>query len=367
MVKTIGYAASSSHSPLKPYDFERRGPVKNEVEIEILFCGICHSDLHQVENDWKNTIYPCLPGHEIVGKVTKLGSTVQKYKIGDIVGVGCMIDSCQKCSACEEGLENYCESEEGFLATYNGNLKKPTKDNLTFGGYSNKIVVREDFVLKIPAGLELSAAAPILCAGVTTYSPMKHWGVKAGDRVAIIAVGGLGHMAIKIAKALGAKVTAITTSPHKTTDAKSYGAEDVIISSDDEQMKASANKFDFILSTIPEPHDPNPYIALVKRDGIFVMVGVIAPLSKPLDTSKMLIDRKTFGTSLIGGIAETQEVLDFCAKHGIAPTVKIVSIDSVNDVFKEMKEKTVDFRYVIDMKTIYGKKAEESLLEKIGF
>ena len=331
------------------------------MEIDILFCGVCHSDIHQVKNEWKNTIYPCMPGHEIIGRVSKVGSTVTRFKIGDIAGVGCMIDSCHHCESCKQGLEQYCK--EGFLATYNGNMRHPTEKNLTYGGYSSLIIVREDFVLQIPSNLDPAAAAPLLCAGITTYSPMKYWKIGKGTKMGIIGLGGLGHVAIKIAIALGAEVTIITTSANKMKDAKLFGATNVILSSDKEAMKKNTNSLDFILSTIPQPHDANPYIELLKRDGVLTVVGCIAPLEKSLDLSKIIPNRKSLGTSLIGGIAETQEVLDFCSKHNIVATIQKISIDKINDAFKKVDAGEVDFRYVIDMSTLAGKK--ESLISKV--
>ena len=356
MIKTIGYATKSSHGKLQPFEFERNDLKPNEVQIDILFCGVCHSDIHQAKNEWKNTIYPCLPGHEIVGKIINMGAKVTKFKLGDTAGVGCMVDSCHKCDSCKEGLENYCD--QGFLGTYNGNVRTPNEENLTYGGYSDTIVVREDFVLRIPLNLELAAAAPLLCAGVTTFSPMRHWNVGKGTKVGIVGLGGLGHIATKLAVALGAEVTVITTSPEKKEDAIHLGANKIIVSTDEQDMKKNEKTLDFILSTIPQTHDVNPYTILLKRDGVITIVGCIAPLSEPLDITKMIMDRRSIGTSLIGGIRETQDVLDFCAQYNIQPNIKIISIDQVNEVFDEMNRKKADFRYVIDMSTIKGKKGE---------
>src|SRR5450830_669422 len=335
-MKAIGYAAKHSFSSLKPYEFERNEPLENEVQIQIAYCGVCHSDVHQVKNEWKNTIYPCLPGHEIIGRVQKIGSKVTKFKVGDRVGVGCMVDSCHVCDSCKDGLEQYCESEVGFLATYNSNQHKPSKERHTYGGYSDSIVVREDFLSRIPANLNDAAAAPLLCAGVTTYSPLRHWKVGPGSKVGVIGLGGLGHIAVKIAKALGAQVTVITTSKDKTEAALKLGATGVIYSDSDSEMDENANSLDFILSTIPQPHDANIYFPLLKRDGVLTIVGCIAPLKAPLDLSKILIDRKSLGTSLIGGIAETQEVLDFCSEHNIVSYIKIIPIDEINEAFEKI-------------------------------
>ena len=350
MIQAIGYATKTSHGKLKPFEFERNEPRPNEVQIAIQYCGVCHSDVHQAKNEWKNTVYPCLPGHEIVGTVEAIGNQVKKFRKGDIVGVGCMIDSCHECEPCKAGLENYCE--KGFLATYNGNSMNPAKENNTFGGYSNKIVVREDFVLRIPPTLKVSDVAPILCAGVTTYSPLKHWKVGPGTKVGIVGLGGLGHVAVKLAKAMGAEVTVITTSEEKKADAIKLGAKEAIYSKNDEEMKAHEKSLDFILSTIPQPHDANPYIALLKQDGILTIVGCLAPLSKPIDMSKMIMNRKSMVSSLIGGIAETQEVLDFCAAHRILPDTKLIGIEEVNEAFESVDKGEIDFRYVIDMSTI---------------
>ncbi|MBC7660708.1 MAG: NAD(P)-dependent alcohol dehydrogenase [Chitinophagaceae bacterium] len=366
MIQAIGYATKSAHAALKPYEFTRPDPKANEVQIKITHCGICHSDVHQARNEWNNTLYPCMPGHEIIGRVEKTGSAVKKFKTGDIVGVGCMVDSCKECPSCKEGLEQYCESEKGFLATYNGNQRMPSPENHTYGGYSNLIVVREDFVLTIPQNLDPAAAGPILCAGVTTYSPLRHWGVKSGHKVGIIGLGGLGHMAVKLAKAMGAEVSVITTSKEKREDALALGAKEVILSDDNADMKKHKSSFDFILSTIPQPHDVNPYAELLKRDGVITIVGCIAPLTKPLDMSKLLMDRRSLGTSLIGGIKETQEVLDFCSKHNIQPNTRLVSVDKINEAFDEIDAGKIDFRYVIDMATLAEKHEDKSILGKIG-
>ncbi len=364
MTQILGYAAHGAHSELKAMHIHRAPAAPNEVEIEILYCGVCHSDVHQAKNEWKNTIYPCMPGHEIVGRVRAVGADVAKFQIGDLVGVGCMVDSCHHCEACEEGLEQYCE--EGFLATYNGNMRKPTEQNHTYGGYSESMNVREDFVLRIPDALDPRSAGPILCAGVTTYSPLKHWGVGPGSKVGVVGLGGLGHMAIKIAKALGAEVTAVTSSPEKVEDARKFGATHVILSTDEGAMKQHARSLDFILNIIPQPHDVNPFMPLLKRDGTLTVVGCIAPLTKPLDLSTVLIDRKSLGTSLIGSIAETQEVLDFCATHQIAPTIEVIDIDQINQAFETLDKGEMGHRYVIDMASLQGKKAEKpGIVDKV--
>ncbi len=362
--RVIGYAARHAISALRPMAIERRLPGEHEVAIEILYCGVCHSDVHQVRNEWHNTVYPCMPGHEIIGRVTAAGRRVTRHAVGDLVGVGCMIDSCQHCASCAGGEEQYCE--HGFLATYNGNSRNPTEANNTFGGYSESIVVREDFVLRIPDNLDPAAAAPILCAGVTTFSPLRHWKVGRGTRVGVVGLGGLGHMAVKLATAMGATVSLITRSPDKADDARRIGATGVIVSTDTADMEAHAGQFDFILSTIPQPHDPNPYMALLARDGVYTVVGCIAPLTKPLDLSKILIERKSLGTSLIGSITETQAVLDFCSLHDIVSDIEIIGIDSINEAFDRVDKGEVDYRFVIDMASLRGQAPDESLAAKIG-
>ena len=353
-IQTKGYGAKGSiMNSLKRMDFERKSPKGDEVHIDILYCGVCHSDLHQVKNDWGNTLYPCVPGHEIIGKVIATGSSVTKFKAGDIVGVGCMIDSCGECEPCRHGEENYCGGPNSFTATYNGYMKPQpgVKDN-TFGGYSDNIVVKESFVLRIPESLDIKSAAPILCAGITTYSPLKHWNVQAGDKVGIAGVGGLGHMAIKIATALGAEVTAFTTDEEKTEDAKRFGAKKVIVSSDKEAMKAAEKSLDFLLITIPDPFDLTPYVSLMRLDGEIVTVGLLGEYKKPLNNMDVATSRLAVGGSLIGGIRETQEVLDFCAEHNILPDTKMIKMQDINDAFDEMAKKDVHYRYVIDMQSL---------------
>jgi len=362
--RIVGYAARHAISALRPIAIERRAPGAHDVAIEILYCGVCHSDVHQVRNEWHNTVYPCMPGHEIVGRVTAVGDRVRRHAVGDLVGVGCMVDSCQHCESCADGEEQYCE--HGFTATYNGNSQNPTAANNTFGGYSESIVVREDFVLRIPSNLDPAAAAPILCAGVTTFSPLRHWKVGKGTRVGVVGLGGLGQMAVKLATAMGATVSLITRSPDKADDARRIGATDVIVSTDKADMEAHAGAFDFILSTIPQPHDPNPYMALLARDGIYTVVGCIAPLTTPLDLSRILMQRKSLGTSLIGSIAETQAVLDFCSLHDIVSDFRLIAIDDVNDAFDRVDKGEVDYRFVIDMASLRGQTPDESLAAKVG-
>jgi alcohol dehydrogenase (NADP+) len=361
----IGYAAKHSFSRLKPIEFDREHAGPGEIEIEILYCGVCHSDLHQCANDWSNAVYPCMPGHEIVGRVTTVGEGAVRHSVGDIVGIGCMIDSCRTCEPCLAGEENYCEGPNGWLATYNGPFipaaKAPNGGNMygrknTYGGYSNQYTVREDFALKIPEGLAPEVAAPILCAGATTYSPMKHWGVKAGDHVGVIGIGGLGHMAIKIAVAMGAKVTAFTSSKDKIEDIEQLGSS-VVIEDDKQALKTLENSFDFMLSTIPEKHDINPFIPLLKRDKTIVLVGALEPM-KGVDNSVVAFYRKSMAGSIIGSLAETQEILDFCAEHKIGPDVEIIPIQKINDAFKELEKGDVRFRYVIDMASLREQEAD---------
>jgi uncharacterized zinc-type alcohol dehydrogenase-like protein len=350
-----GYGASGNligGETLELMEFERDAPKDYEVLIEVLYCGVCHSDVHQVENDWKNTIYPCVPGHEIIGKITYAGSAVTKFKVGDIVGVGCMIDSCKTCSACHEGEEQFCEHPHGPTMTYNGYFVADGTDFNTFGGYSNNLVVRDDFVLSIPENLDIAKAAPILCAGVTTYSPLKHWNVKAGDKVAVVGIGGLGHMGVMIAKAMGAEVTAITTQEDKRELARQLGADNVIVSENEDEMKQYEKYFNFILVTIPDPFDITPYISLIHRRGSLVTVGLLAPYKEPLNNMELASQARSVGGSLIGGIAETQEVLDFCAEHNILPQVEMINIEDINDAYDKVKNEDVRFRYVIDMKSL---------------
>ncbi len=362
MTKVLGYAAKHSFSSLRPMELERRDLDANDVDIQILFCGVCHSDVHQVKNEWKNSLYPCMPGHEIIGRVRSVGSSVTKHAVGDLVGVGCMVDSCRACSACTTGLEQYCVP--GATATYNGNMREPKPGANTYGGYSESIVVREDFVLKIPANLDPAAAAPLLCAGVTTYSPLRHWKAGPGTKVGIVGFGGLGQLATKLAKAMGAEVTVISTKEEKLPDAQRLGAKTILSKSDD-QMKAAKSSLDLILSTIPEGHDANPYLNLLAREGTYVVIGCLMPIASVV-MAPMLQDRRSIGATLIGGIAETQEVLDFCSKHGIVSTIKVIKIDEINDVYGEIDKGVPDFRYVIDMASLAGKTQDESFLGKVG-
>lgn len=348
MMKARGYAAESATSGLAPMNFDRRDPRPDDVAMEILYCGICHTDIHFVQNDWGRTNYPVMPGHEIVGRVTAVGDKVAQFKIGDIVGVGCMVDSCRTCSACEEGLEQYCLN--GMTPTYNGYDRQD--QSLTRGGYSNAIVVSERFVVRVPPQLDIASAAPLLCAGITTYSPLKHFGVKPGHRVGVVGMGGLGHMGVKFAKALGAEVTLFTRSRSKEEEARKQGADQVIISTDPQQMESAAGTLDFILDTVPVQHDLNPYLSTLRHDGTHILVGLIEPLEPPVHARNLISKRRVLAGSLIGGMPETQEVLDFCAQHGIACDVEMLDIHNLNEAYERMKRGDVKYRFVIDMATL---------------
>jgi uncharacterized zinc-type alcohol dehydrogenase-like protein len=352
-----GYGATGSligGKTLEPMEIGRNNPQADEVLIEVLYCGVCHSDLHQVHNDWKNTIYPCVPGHEVIGRVAEIGSSVSNFKVGQIVGVGCMIDSCMQCKSCQHGDEQLCTGPVRMTMTYNGYFK-PDPDAPqfnTFGGYSSHIVAKEHFVLSIPESLPIAAAAPILCAGVTTYGPLKYKGIKAGDKVGIVGIGGLGHMGVKIAKAMGAEVVAITTKEEKRIPALELGADSVLISEDEEAMKAQEVTFDFILITIPYAFDVNPYITLLAPRGSLVTVGLLGPYDKPTNNMEVAGFSRTVEGSIIGSIAETQEVLNFCAEHNILPDVQMIKIQDINTAFEKLKDEEVRFRYVIDMASL---------------
>jgi uncharacterized zinc-type alcohol dehydrogenase-like protein len=347
-MNVFGYAAQSASNDLAPFHFDRREPRPDDVVIDILFCGVCHSDLHQARNDWHNSLYPMVPGHEIIGRVRSVGSAVTRVKVGDPVGVGCMVDSCQQCAACGRGLEQYCQN--GSTLTYNGIDKR---DGLpTFGGYSQRIVVNEKFVLTIPDGLDLAGAAPLLCAGITTWSPLRHWKVGPGSKVAVVGLGGLGHMALKLARALGADVTLFTRSPDKEADAKRLGAHRVLLSTDKAQMKSAKGQFDLIIDTVPYAHDLNPYLPTLALDGTMVLVGYLGPLEPALNSVQLLAGRKSVAGSAIGGIAETQEMLDFCAEHGIVSDIETIRIQDINASYARMLESDVKYRFVIDMASL---------------
>ncbi|WP_295707302.1 NAD(P)-dependent alcohol dehydrogenase [uncultured Brevundimonas sp.] len=360
MIQSVGYGAKAAQAKLERMEFERDDPKPNEVVIEVLYTGVCHSDIHQVKNEWKNTVYPCIPGHEIVGRIKSAGAETSRFKEGDLVGVGCMIDSCRQCEPCQSGDQNYCAGPNSWLATYNGPMtpKGMTEDGSnmygrdnTFGGYSDVVVVPQDFVLRIPEGLDPKAAAPILCAGVTTFSPMKHWGVKAGDKVAILGFGGLGHMALKLAKGLGAEVTVLTSTPEKIELARSLGADAAYVETDKTSLTPLAASFDMILSTVPEKHEVGPLLDLLKRDATFVVVGNLDVIDG-VDNMKLAGSRQSVAGSLIGNLKETQDVLDFCAEKGIAPEVEVIDIKDINDAYTKVENGEVRFRYVIDMATL---------------
>lgn len=346
-MKTAAYAASSPTSSVTPISIERREPGPNDVLIEIDYCGICHSDIHMAHNDWGGTIYPVVPGHEIVGHVTKVGNKVSKFKVGDLVGVGCLVDSCRSCSSCKDHLEQYCEN--GFTLTYGSPDK--ISGGVTHGGYSERITVDEAFVLRVSDKLDVKAVAPLLCAGITTYSPLKHWNVRKGQKVGIIGLGGLGHMGVKFAAAMGAHVVMITTSPEKGEDAKKLGAHEVLISKDSDAMAKAAGSFDFLLNTIPVGHDINPYIALLKRDATMVIVGVLTAIDGMMGGG-LILGRKRVAGSVIGGIQETQDMLDFCAEHNIVSDVEMIDIQDVNTAYERVVKSDVKYRFVIDMKSL---------------
>jgi len=345
---TKAYAAANATSPVAPFSIERREPREKDVVIEITHCGICHSDLHQVKNEWGNSIYPMVPGHEIVGKVTRVGAKVKKLAVGDTAGVGCLIESCRTCASCKAGLEQFCEN--GMVGTYNG-YEKGSKTDIAFGGYSERIVVDEDFVLKVSPKLDPARVAPLLCAGITTYSPLRHWKVKKGDQVAVVGLGGLGHMAVKLAAAMGAEVTMLSTSKGKEADARRLGATGFGLTSDKGTFKRLAGKFDFILDTISAPHDLGAYLALLRVDGALVLVGV-PPDPAPVHAMSFIFGRKTLAGSLIGGIAETQEMLDFCGKHGITADVEVIPVQKANEAYERMLKADVRYRFVIDAKSL---------------
>lgn len=346
MIRSKGFASFDANSPLKPHTFERRDLGDNDVLIDISYCGICHSDIHTVRNEWGGAKYPVVPGHEIVGVVKAVGSSVKKFKSGDVVGVGCMVNSCGKCESCEKQLEQFCQ--KGATFTYNSD--EPDK-NITKGGYSNNIVVNEKFVLQVPKNLKLEEVAPLLCAGITTYSPLKHWKIGKDHKVGIVGLGGLGHMAVKFAHALGAKVVVFTTSSHKREDALKLGAHEVVISKDANQMKSQLGTFDFILDTVSAPHDVATYLNLLKTDGTLCMVGV-SPDPHNIPSSNLIFGRKNLSGSLIGGIKETQEMLDFCGKNNISCDIEMIPIQKINEAFERVLKSDVKYRFVIDMQSL---------------
>ncbi|TDO22503.1 NAD(P)-dependent alcohol dehydrogenase [Pedobacter duraquae] len=345
-VKAFG--TISAEAPLKELIISRREPIADDVEIDILFCGVCHSDLHTARNDWGGTRYEAVPGHEIVGRITRVGSAVSKFKVGDLAGVGCIVDSCRTCSSCQQDLENYCIP--GFTGTYNAADKH--LGGHTFGGYAEKVVVHQHYVLSVPENLDPAAAAPLLCAGVTTWSPLKHWNINAGSTVAVVGLGGLGHMAVKLAKALGAHVTLFSRSANKVQDAIDLGADQVVISTDDAQMNAVQGTFDLIIDTVPYMHDINPYVTTLNISGTLVLVGYLGPLEPMLNSAPMVMGRKAVAGSVIGGIAETQEMLDFCGQHHIVSEIEIIKMQDINEAYERMLKSDVRYRFVIDMASL---------------
>jgi uncharacterized zinc-type alcohol dehydrogenase-like protein len=347
MTQTKAYAAQSAMSPVAPWYLQRREPKPHDVEIEILYCGVCHSDVHTARNEWGGTVYPVVPGHEIVGRVTRTGDHVTKYKTGDLAAIGCMVDSCRECDNCKEGLEQYCRN--GMVGTYNG--KEKDGSGITYGGYSKLILAHEDFVLRISDKLPLDSIAPLLCAGITTYSPMRHWKVGKGDKVGILGLGGLGHMGVKLAVSFGAEVTMLSHSPSKEKDAKKLGAHKFILTSDEQQVKALRNYFDFILDTVSADHDYNMYLNMLNTNGKMVCVGA-PPTPAAVRAFNLIGNRRTLAGSLIGGITETQEMLDYCAEHNIVSDVEVINIKDINEAYDRMLKGDVRYRFVIDMATL---------------
>ncbi len=347
MLPTRGYAAKGPTAPLEPFDFERRDPGPRDVLIEILYCGICHSDIHQARDEWGGAIFPMVPGHEIVGRVTRVGPEVKRFTVGDLAGVGCFVDSCRTCESCRAGLEQYCEGH--ITWTYNGTEKDGKTP--TYGGYSTQIVVDENYTLKIPTNLPLPNVAPLLCAGITTYSPLKHFKVGSGQRIAVVGLGGLGHMAVKLAASMGAEVAVFSTSKIKEQDARRLGAQDFVVSLDPKNLDALANRFDFILDTVSAPHDINAYLNLLRRDGVLALVGA-PPKPMAIQAFSLILKRRTVAGSVIGGIRETQEMLDYCARQNIGSDVEVIPIQQVNEAYERTIKGDVRYRFVIDMKTL---------------
>jgi uncharacterized zinc-type alcohol dehydrogenase-like protein len=341
------YAAQNASSPLVPFTIERRVPGPQDIEIDILYCGVCHSDLHQARDEWQGTTYPCVPGHEIVGRVTRVGSAVTGFQPGDRAAIGCMVDSCRTCPSCQDGEEQFCD--QGPIWTYNAEDRH--SGGMTYGGYSQSIVADQAFVLRVPDNLDLAASAPLLCAGITTWSPLRHWGVGPGQKVGVVGLGGLGHMAVKFAKALGAEVVLFTTSPGKAEDARRLGASEVVLSNDPVAMGALRNHFDFILDTVSAPHDLNVYLGLLKRNGTLTLVGV-PPEAAPVAAANLIFGRHQLAGSLIGGIRETQEMLDFCGKHHITSDIELIPMASINAAYERMLRSDVKYRFVIDLATL---------------
>jgi len=348
MHPTKGYAAKSKTSPLTPFSFERRDPGPTDVQIDILFCGVCHSDIHTARGEWSGTTYPCVPGHEIVGRVVKAGRDVKKFREGDLAAVGCMVDSCRTCDNCRDDLEQFCD-KPGPVFTYNS--KDKHTGGITYGGYSKSIVVDQDFVLRISDKLDLAATAPLLCAGITTYSPLRRWKIGKGHKVGVVGLGGLGHMGVKFANAFGADVALFTTSPNKAAAAKELGAHEVILSKNKDEMEKHVKSFDFILDTVSAPHDLDAYLSLLKRDGTLVLVGA-SPDPLAVDAFSLIHRRRSLAGSLIGGIAETQEMLDYCVEHGIVCDIEKIGIDQINEAYERVLKSDVKYRFVIDMASL---------------
>jgi len=347
MTATKGYAAQSATTPLAPFSFERRDVGPHDVQFDILYCGVCHSDLHVARNEWNGTNFPVVPGHEIVGRVTKVGAHVKKFKAGDLAGVGCLVDSCRDCDNCKKGLEQFCRN--GSTGTYNG--KDKISGGFTYGGYSNHIVADESFVLKISDKLPLEAVAPLLCAGITTYSPLRHWKVGKGHKVAVVGLGGLGHMAVKLAASFGAEVTMLSTSASKEEDARRLGAHHFALTKDPGQLKALTGKFDFIIDSVSAAHNYTDYLNMLNTDGVMICVGA-PPTPSQIMAFSLIGGRKSLAGSLIGGLPETQEMLDYCAEHNIVSDVEVISMDYINEAYERMLAGDVKYRFVIDMKTL---------------
>ncbi|GAA3789040.1 MULTISPECIES: NAD(P)-dependent alcohol dehydrogenase [Corallibacter] len=348
MTTVKAYGTTSPTDDLKPLDITRRNVGLEDVKIDITYCGVCHSDIHTARNDWKGSTYPVVPGHEIIGRVTEIGDNVTNFKVGDLVGVGCMVDSCHTCASCQADLEQFCEN--GATFTYNS-PDKHIENQQTYGGYSTTVVVDKQFVLRVPENIDAAAAAPLLCAGITTWSPLRHWNVKKGDKVGVIGLGGLGHMGVKFAHALGAHVVMITTSPEKGKDAKALGADEILISKDASDMQKHKGSFDFILNTIPVGHEMDPYLALLKIDATMVLVGAIEPM-KPFHGGGLVMGRKRVAGSLIGGIKETQEMLDFCGEHNIVSDIELINMQDINKAYERVTSSDVKYRFVIDMASL---------------
>ena len=347
MSPTKGYAAYAANQPLRPFSFERREPGETDVQLEILFCGVCHSDLHIARNEWGRTLYPCVPGHEIVGRVVQTGQKVKKFEEGDLAAVGCLVDSDRTCPNCQADLEQFCES--GATLTYNSTDRHT--GGVTYGGYSKSIVVDQDFVLRLPPELDPASAAPLLCAGITTYSPLRKWKIGNGYKVGVIGLGGLGHMALKFARSFGAEVTLFTTSEAKRKDARRLGAHEVVLSNDGSAMEERTKRYDFVLDTVSASHDLHPYLDLLKRDGVLVLVGIPAE-ALPINPFRLIVPRRQLAGSLIGGIKETQEMLDFCADRGITCEIERIAIHQINEAYERMLRKDVRYRFVIDMASL---------------